>query len=286
MGHLINPIGVRLGLNYTWESIWVNEQVGSEHRDLVGTDLKLHKYLKVLTNNKRLWKFGLFISHFRIFRLKGRIIVALFAYDGAVYTWQTYLSKSYKKWLRNKNYIINQNLKKLTFNRKYKNLRKFLLSELYKIIKKRLTNGLYLSRLLVVLYYKFWFERNLKSRFGNKYNCLLLWSKISNITASTAANFIAIKLKQHFKLNNAVNPVLKALHACKNVEGYKVQCAGRFTRKQMAETVKFGKGRIPLNTFSSKVDYAAATVILKYSLCGIKVWINYKNIKDKYRIYC
>jgi hypothetical protein len=53
MGHLINPIAVRLGFNYTWESVWVN-RASSEERILVGKDLVLQKYLKVLTNRKRL----------------------------------------------------------------------------------------------------------------------------------------------------------------------------------------------------------------------------------------
>jgi ribosomal protein S3 len=93
----------------------------------------------------------------------------------------------------------------------------------------------------------------------------------SQISASSIANYLAIKLRQHFKLKTALIPVLSLLNNNKLLVGYKIQCSGRFRRKEMAERLIFSKGKVSLNTFSSKVDYAASNVILKYSLCGIKV---------------
>ena len=42
MGHKINPIGLRLGVNRTWDSRWYAE---SQYGDLLHEDLKLRKYL-------------------------------------------------------------------------------------------------------------------------------------------------------------------------------------------------------------------------------------------------
>jgi small subunit ribosomal protein S3 len=44
MGHKVNPIGLRLGINRTWDSRWFANS--REYGDLLHQDLKLRKYIK------------------------------------------------------------------------------------------------------------------------------------------------------------------------------------------------------------------------------------------------
>ena len=56
-----------------------------------------------------------------------------------------------------------------------------------------------------------------------------------------------------------------------SVFGFKVHLRGRFTRRQIASSIRFVKGRMPLNTLSADIDYGFSTVPLKNSLVSIKV---------------
>ena len=42
MGHKVNPIGLRLGINRTWDSRWF---AGKGYADLLHQDLKMRKFL-------------------------------------------------------------------------------------------------------------------------------------------------------------------------------------------------------------------------------------------------
>lgn len=282
MGHLINPIAVRLGLNYTWESVWVN-QFKFKSRKLVGKDLVLHKYLRVLINRKRLWKTGVFVSHYRIFRLKHKAVVLLYIYDGSVKLLLRLARKFLRKLLLKYNKIWYRKRLKIKYLRRYTSVMRHKIALFY--IKRYYRTFGFIKRLLI-LYYKLWVTRKIKNKIEPNVSCFVLGLAESQLSSSSIANYVAIKLRQHFKLKSALNPVLNLLNNNKFLVGYKIQCSGRFRRKEMAERLVFAKGKVSLNTFSAKVDYSMSTVVLKYSVCGIKVWLNFKNLNQKYKFVC
>ena len=47
----------------------------------------------------------------------------------------------------------------------------------------------------------------------------------------------------------------------------------RFRRKQRAASYWFSKGKVPLNTINSLIDYAYYTIPLKNSAITVKVWL-------------
>lgn len=59
----------------------------------------------------------------------------------------------------------------------------------------------------------------------------------------------------------------------KEFKGLLIKCRGRFTRQQMASSMNFQAGRMPLSSIEHKVDYASGTVALKYGALGIKVYL-------------
>jgi ribosomal protein S3 len=71
------------------------------------------------------------------------------------------------------------------------------------------------------------------------------------------------KIRQNFFRN----------HYPSSIMGYKLHCCGRFSRKQIASSLWFNFGNVPLNTISAKIDYGFNTIPLHNSLVSIKVWI-------------
>lgn len=58
-----------------------------------------------------------------------------------------------------------------------------------------------------------------------------------------------------------------------NLKGYKMHLKGRFTRKQRAASYWFSKGKVPLNSIDSFVDFAFFTIPLKNSAITVKIWL-------------
>lgn len=56
----------------------------------------------------------------------------------------------------------------------------------------------------------------------------------------------------------------------KNVLGFMVKCAGRFTRAQMASRAKFQGGKMPLSSISKNVFYSFGTISLKLWRFGVE----------------
>ncbi|HPQ02248.1 MAG TPA: 30S ribosomal protein S3, partial [Bacillota bacterium] len=67
MGQKVNPIGLRLGINRTWESTWYSDK---NYAELLHEDLKLRKYIK-----NRLYAAS--VSRIQIERAANRIRVTI-----------------------------------------------------------------------------------------------------------------------------------------------------------------------------------------------------------------
>ena len=68
MGQKTNPIGLRLGINRTWDSRWFSQK---EYAQWLNEDIRIRKYVK-----KRLYKAG--VAKIEIERSGGRCTVNIF----------------------------------------------------------------------------------------------------------------------------------------------------------------------------------------------------------------
>jgi hypothetical protein len=59
--------------------------------------------------------------------------------------------------------------------------------------------------------------------------------------------------------------------------GFKIQCLGRFTRRQRSVKLTWIGHGVPLNTISAYVDYGSFNVVLVNSSINVRVWFH----KDK-----
>ncbi len=69
-------------------------------------------------------------------------------------------------------------------------------------------------------------------------------------------------------------PMLRHLSNNQYVKGFRIVCAGRFTRKEIALYDLRTYSSVPFSGVSSRLDFSLSEVVLKYSICGIKVWLN------------
>jgi hypothetical protein len=102
-----------------------------------------------------------------------------------------------------------------------------------------------------------------------------------DITAALITKYICIRLKQKFSLKEVIRPILKDLTTNSAIQGFRLSCCGRFTKKEIATYRWERRGHTSLNTIDAYIDYSFNFVILKYSVCGIKIWLH-KNSNYKY----
>lgn len=99
----------------------------------------------------------------------------------------------------------------------------------------------------------------------------------SQIDSYFLAQFISIKFYQGFYIWDILNPIFKELNYFKKYSrllGYKIIINGRLSRRSKSLKRVYFKGKMPLNTFYSKIDYFFTSTHLKNGSIGIKIWLN------------
>jgi ribosomal protein S3 len=66
--------------------------------------------------------------------------------------------------------------------------------------------------------------------------------------------------------------------------GYKFHFVGRFTRKQQSANLWYVKGSMPYSFAKAKLDYAIYSIIMRYSVCTVKVWLYRSQKSPKFRL--
>ena len=56
-------------------------------------------------------------------------------------------------------------------------------------------------------------------------------------------------------------------------QGIRINCGGRLGGAEIARSVWYREGRVPLHTLRAHVDYGQAEARTTYGVCGVKVWI-------------
>lgn len=277
MGHLINPISNRLSLNSFWNSNWVLIN-NFNYVNVFKQDYLLYQFLNWFTKKSKFGKFNIIISHYKVFRLYNNVYINFYYYNAGLeekkYHFQVKflinLLKQKERLRRIKKYhTINQ--EKSIENLKVSNLK---IRSLYTHIIKVLISNLYWY--LINNSLKYYLGKLAKTKDIYHFNIYSL--DFLNVTPDIISTYISLKLQQRYSLNWVLRPILKDLSnkiKSKVFLGYKIVCAGRFTRKQIATYMWMKQGSLELNKFSSLVKYSQTGIKLKYGLCGIKVWLNY-----------
>ena len=209
MGQKCNPIGLRLGINRTWNSRWFDEK---NFADKLHEDLKIRKYIRTRLKDAA-------VSEVKIERKTKEIVLT-----------------------------INTAKPGIVIGRKG--------SEIEKL------------------------KEELKTVFKKKMKLNINEIKRPELDAHLVGQAIAKQLQNrvHFRraMKKSMDFAMKA-----NAKGIKIQCSGRLGGADMARPEGYHKGRVPLHTLRSDIDYANVEAHTTYGRIGIKVWI-YKGEKFGY----
>lgn len=201
MGHKINPIGFRLGINRTWDSRWYADD---NYADLLHEDLKIREFL----NDK----------------------------------------------------LKNASVSKIIIERPAK--------------KARIT--IYTARPGVVIGKKGADIEKLRlevaKRTGAEVSLNIVEVRKPEIDSQLVADNIAQQLERRVSTRRALKRAVQNAMRM-GAEGIRINCAGRLGGAEIARTVWYREGRVPLHTLRADVDYAQSSAHTTYGVCGIKVWI-------------
>jgi small subunit ribosomal protein S3 len=114
-------------------------------------------------------------------------------------------------------------------------------------------------------------EKVIKSRVALSLNVEEL--KRTEVSAPVQAQNIAWDLEKRMKFRRTIKKYIDLIMQNRDAKGVKIAAAGRLDGNEIARREWLAKGRLPLTTLRSDVDYGEATAFTTYGTIGIKVWI-------------
>lgn len=91
--------------------------------------------------------------------------------------------------------------------------------------------------------------------------------------AGIVAEMVREGLERRLPFRRVLKQTADKVMANRDVEGVRIRLAGRLGGADMARTEQIKKGRVPLQTFRSDIDYAEGRAMIAQGTLGIKVWI-------------
>jgi len=201
MGQKVNPIGLRLGINRTWDSRWFSD---TNYAGLLREDLEIRDYLR-----QRLAQAGV-----------SRIVIERPAKKARI--------------------TIHTARPGVVIGKKGADIEK-VRNELSK-----LTRG----------------EVHLN----------IVEVRKPEIDAVLVAEGIAQQLERRVSTRRAMKRAVQSAMRL-GAQGIRINCGGRLGGAEIAKSVWYREGRVPLHTLRAHVDYGQAEARTTYGVCGVKVWI-------------
>lgn len=124
------------------------------------------------------------------------------------------------------------------------------------------------------------YERKIKTDKTAKVNIKLQIEEISkpDSNAQIVGQQIADQIEKRIPFRRTLKQALDKVAQDKEVKGVKVMLSGRLDGSEMARREWLSKGKVPLQTLRSDIDFARVNAYCRYGVIGIKVWI-YKGEK-------
>jgi hypothetical protein len=270
MGHVSNPIGLRVGKNRSWCNKLNNSMT-------LYLSNMFPRYIKKYMNVRRFARLGLVLSHTIVLpRANNPPNIIVFIYDGAfqnacVRFFQTIDQTETKKYTNLYNILVPNILSRIV-DRPTTAFQPNVLPLTYKLIRS----------ILYKKYRKFFWE-SLANRLKQIIGCNLRIQKkkvnltfeiltMSNITAKALVNFAMRDFKLDRTIMDIVNPIIK--YVSNSIWGICLQFFGRFNRRQRATSDVYRVGSVPRRTFKCDIDYVRGNVPLRFGVGSIHISIN------------
>lgn len=201
MGQKVSPIGLRLGINRTWDSRWFADE---NYADLLHEDLKIRDYL-----HKRLQQAGV-----------SRVVIERPAKKARI--------------------TIHTARPGVVIGKKGADIEKIRL-ELAKLTRAEV-------------------------------HLNIVEVRKPELDAKLVAEGIAQQLERRVSTRRAMKRAVQSAVRL-GAQGIRINCGGRLGGAEIARTVWYREGRVPLHTLRAHVDFGTARARTTYGVCGVKVWI-------------
>lgn len=93
------------------------------------------------------------------------------------------------------------------------------------------------------------------------------------VSAPIVAQQIAFDIEKRLPCRRLMKRTLESVMQNHEVKGAKIKMSGRLDGKEIARVDWLAKGKMPLQTLRSNIDYGEATAFNTYGTVGIKVWL-------------
>lgn len=201
MGQKVNPVGLRLGINRTWDSRWYADDSYSR---LLHEDIRIREILR-----ERLAQAG--VSRIVIERPAKRARITIHTARPGV------------------------------------------------VIGKK---GADIDKL----------RRDLGKVAGADVHLNILEIRKPEIEAQLVAESVAQQLERRVSTRRAMKRAVQSAMRL-GAQGIRINCGGRLGGAEIARSVWYREGRVPLHTLRAHIDYGEAIARTTYGVCGVKVWI-------------
>jgi small subunit ribosomal protein S3 len=201
MGQKVNPIGLRLGINRTWDSRWFADE---SYARLLHEDLKIRKYVR-----DRLAQAGV-----------SRVVI----------------ERPAKK-------------ARLTIHTARPGV----------VIGKK---GADIEKL----------RKDLSAITKSDVHLNIVEIRKPEIDAQLVAENVAQQLERRVSSRRAMKRAVQSAMRL-GAQGIRINCGGRLGGAEIARSVWYREGRVPLHTLRAHVDFGQAEARTTYGVCGVKVWI-------------
>lgn len=102
--------------------------------------------------------------------------------------------------------------------------------------------------------------------------------KDPDINAQLVLENIISQLERRIHHRYVVNRTMERVMSA-GAKGIKIVLSGRIAGAEISRTERYNRGRLPLQTLRSDIDYAESPALTKSGYIGVKVWI-YKEEKE------
>ncbi len=91
--------------------------------------------------------------------------------------------------------------------------------------------------------------------------------------AAIVAQMVTEGLEKRMPFRRVLKQTADKVMANRDVQGLRIRVAGRLGGADMARTEQIKRGRVPLQTFRSDIDFARERAVIPQGTLGVKVWI-------------
>ncbi|MDP6704449.1 MAG: 30S ribosomal protein S3, partial [archaeon] len=118
-------------------------------------------------------------------------------------------------------------------------------------------------------------QKVLKKEIGKDRQVKLEIREIKNpwTSAALTGQQVAQQLEKRMPYRRILKQTLDKVMANKDIEGARIEVAGRLGGADIARRERVKAGRLPLQTIRANIDYALTEAHTTYGVVGIKVWM-------------